>query len=507
MGGTTYYARVAIKFDLSDVNIPADADITEAVLSVYSYENVRYGDNGKKDIHKITADWSENTITWNNKPSHDNTAISSHTSRTTVTWNDFEVTSVIKDIVQNNADNYGFYIIFPSKDYGVKMRSSEYSDVAYRPKLTITYELQNPTIVVQNGGEEWEQYTTHTIEWTDNITGNVKIELLDNGTVFETIATSVPSNGTYEWNIPEDFQIGEYTVRVTSIDDPSVTDISDETITIIEELIIALPYTQEFDDWSVVRDMDYWEQSTDDDIDWTIQEGPTPSRVGTLPDMTGAEADHSGSGKYIYIEASDPNSPSKKASIVTPKFDFSNLQFPQLTVWSHIFSGNNTMGDFYVDIKVDNNAWQEGIITISGDQGDAWKSKTIDLDSYTNNKKRVRFRLRGTTGSDWCSDICIDDFIIDAAVPNISAQSKEPSSYDLKLYNSMIHFQVPKNVEKNRISVSLYNVCGKLVKTLVNDNFNTGYYSVPLNTRANGLYMCRMEAGKFNKAISIVVTK
>ena len=498
---------MAIKFDLSDVNIPADADITEAILSVYSYDDVGYGDNGKKSIYSITADWSENTITWSNKPNYNSTAISSHTSSTTATWNDFEVTSVIEDIVQNNANNYGFYIIFPSRDYGVKMRSSEYSDVAYRPKLNITCEFQNPTIVVQNGGEEWEQYTTQNIEWIDNITGNVKIELLDNGTVFKTIATSVPSNGTYEWNIPEDFQIGEYIVQVTSIDDPSVTDMSDEPITIIAELIIALPYTQEFDGWSVVRDMDYWEQSTDDDIDWTIQEGPTPSRIGSSPDLTGAEADHSGSGKYIYIEASDPNNPSKTASIVSPKFNFTNLQDPQLTVWSHMFSGNSSMGDFYVDIKVDNNAWQEGIMTISGDQGDAWKSKTMDLDSYTNSNKRVRFRLRGTTGSDWCSDICIDDFIIDGPTPTIPTLKRIPSSYDLKFFSSAIHFQVPKNVEKNRISVSLYNVSGKLVKTLVNDNFNTGYYSVPLNKLANGLYVCRMEAGKFNKAINIILTK
>ena len=392
----------------------------------------------------------------------------------------------------------------------VNIRSSEYSTAADRPKLTIEYTSSTPTITVSsaNGGEEWEQYSTHTIIWNDNINGNVKIELSENGTVVETIANSVPSNGSYEWNIPEDFPIGSnYKLKVTSIDDPSLYDESDENFNIIEERILSIPYTQDFDDWSVVRETEYWEQSTDDDIDWTIQEGPTPSRIGSSPDLTGAEADHSGSGKYIYIEASDPNNPSKKANIVTPKFDFRNLQDPQLTVWYHIFSGNNTMGDFYVDIKVDNNAWQEGIMTISGDQGDAWKSKTLELDSYANNNKRVRFRLRGTTGSDWCSDICIDDFIIGGPTPTIPTSKRIPSSYDLKFFSSVIHFQVPKNVEKNRISVSLYNVSGKLVKTLVNDNFNTGYYSVPLNKLANGLYVCRMEAGKFNKTINIIVAK
>ncbi|GAF90569.1 unnamed protein product, partial [marine sediment metagenome] len=77
-----------------------------------------------------------------------------------------------------------------------------------------------------------------------------------------------------------------------------------------------------------------------------------------------------------------------------------------------MFSQENEMGDFYVDVKVGNADWNEGIIEISGDQGDAWKEKTIELSSITNRNQRVRFRLRGITGDSWCSDICIDDFEI-----------------------------------------------------------------------------------------------
>lgn len=505
---------MAVKFDLSTLSLPAGATVTKATLSGYSYDE--YVANGIKNLVEITSDWDESTVTWANKPGGSADTIASSDIDTMRIWEDFDVTSVISDVITNNRDHFGFYIQLSTFSYGVYMRSSEYAETLYRPKLTLECEFPNPTIIVNNGGEEWEQNTTQTILWTDNISGNVKIEITENGTVAATIANSVPSNGSYDWQIPEDFTPGtNYIIKVTSVDDPSVFDESDEPVTIIAELIISLPYTQNFDPWDTTdRAMDYWEQSDDDDINWTIQSGPTPSRVGSTPDQTGAEADHtSGSGKYIYVEASTPNYPSKKTCIISPKFNFQNyVDDPKLSLWYHMFSGYDVMGDFYVDIKVDEKEWQEGIIEISGNQGDAWTEKTIELSSFTEKNKRVRFRLRGITSSDasdgWCSDICIDDFRIHNDQSEIYTTIASPSPYDIAYYNSSIRYHIPEN-NNMHVTITLYNTQGKVINTLVNESQKSGSHLVRINTMkqplANGVYLCKIKIADFQKTIRIII--
>lgn len=483
-------------------------------MSGYSYD--KYIHNGRKNLLEIKADWDESNVTWANKPGGATDTIASSNIDTTKIWEDFDVTAVLSDVITNNRNHYGFYLQFPAYSKGVYMYSSEYAERSYRPKLTIECEFPNPAIIVNNGGEKWEQNTTQTILWTDNISGNVKIEIIANGTVVAIIANSVPSNGSYDWHIPEDFTPGtNYIIKVTSVDDPTVFDESNDPITIIAELIISLPYTQNFNSWSAAaRVIDYWEQSVDDDINWTIQSGPTPSRVGSTPDQTGAEADHtSGSGKYIYVEASTPNFPSKKTSILSPKFNFQNyVDEPKLTFWYHMFSGYNVMGEFYVDIKVGEKVWQEGIVKISGNQGDAWKEKTIELSSFTEKNKRVQFRLRGITSSDasngWCSDICIDDFRIHNDQTGIHTTIASPSLYELAYYNSAIRYRIPDNTKNMHVAITLYNAQGKVIRALVNEFQNTGSHLVRINTvkqpLAKGVYLCKIKIADFQKTIRII---
>jgi hypothetical protein len=140
-----------------------------------------------------------------------------------------------------------------------------------------------------NGGEKLEQGTTCNVKWSDNISGNVKIELLKGSTVYKELAQSTASNGTFEWTITADFEVGDdYKVRISSSDSTALFSQSAAPFSIVEEILFTLPYTQDFNLWSVqIRDTEYWEQSSDDDIDWTIQSGLTPSRADG--DATGAE--------------------------------------------------------------------------------------------------------------------------------------------------------------------------------------------------------------------------
>lgn len=50
-------------------------------------------------------------------------------------------------------------------------------------------------------------------------------------------------------------------------------------------------------------------------------------------------------------------------------------------------------------------------------------------------------------------------------------------------------------------------VKGKSVEALVNDNIKAGYYSVPLDELAAGVYFLNMEAKGFKKTMNVLLTK
>jgi hypothetical protein len=173
-----------------------------------------------------------------------------------------------------------------------------------------------------------------------------------------------------------------------------------------------------------------------------------------------------------------------------------------------MFSQENTMGNFYVDVKVGTADWQEGVISISGDQGDSWKEKTIELAAITQKNQRVRFRLRGITGSSWCSDICIDDFEIHGTGVGINTVGIIPSTYNLGFNKTRIQYYIP-DVNKNvHVNIKLYNIQGKLIKILVDKAQSAGSHFVDLNSSehklAAGIYMCKMEVAGFQKTIKVV---
>jgi hypothetical protein len=104
-----------------------------------------------------------------------------------------------------------------------------------------------PTIIVSspNGGEQWEQGSTHDITWISlNFTDNVKIEL---GMVWnrtrEVLVASTENDGTWEWNIPVDQTISDwYVIIISDAIDGDPMDQSDDPFSIIEPIPVT-PYT------------------------------------------------------------------------------------------------------------------------------------------------------------------------------------------------------------------------------------------------------------------------
>lgn len=263
-------------------------------------------------------------------------------------------------------------------------------------------------------GAELERYSEMAVSWVSNADDNVSVELYKGLTLVETLADDIDNSGTLSWDIPEDYELGDdYRVKVSSVTVDTLFDFSDE-FSIIDELIITeLPYVEDLDTLdtnTTVLPFGY-DQSTDDDIDWIVFAGPTPSKVGISPDVTGPDGDNTtGGGNYIYVEASNPNNPGKTADFTTPNFTLDALYKPLLIFSYHMFSDSATMGTLELDIESDGNTTNKVLEFNDTDYGDEWHTDTVELADYEG--KRVNFTFRAATGDDWASDICIDDITV-----------------------------------------------------------------------------------------------
>ncbi|RMG74663.1 MAG: hypothetical protein D6722_02185 [Bacteroidetes bacterium] len=178
---------------------------------------------------------------------------------------------------------------------------------------------------------------------------------------------------------------------------------------------LSLPYTQDFEAYDLCSTAsscegevcalgDGWVNLPNgiaDDIDWRTNQGPTPTG------SSGPTTDHrpgTATGKYLYLEASG-GCTEAEAALVTPCFDLNSVAMPELSFWYHMRGSD--MGSLHLDINIAGN-WVEDIVPpISGDQGSSWLQRKVDLSDYIG--LTVSFRFRGETGSDFASDLALDD--------------------------------------------------------------------------------------------------
>ncbi|MCF8378388.1 MAG: choice-of-anchor J domain-containing protein [Bacteroidales bacterium] len=224
------------------------------------------------------------------------------------------------------------------------------------------------------------------------------------GSLMEDWAGSVPwgqvsypvtaGNHSFEWQYYKDYSVstGEDCAWIDFIVFPS------------PEPPVTPPYQTNFDEGGNIPDG--WFNVADDDLDWTLYTGSTPSP------HTGPTGDHTtGSGYYFYTEATY-NNPDFRADLITPTFNLTTLTNTELSFWYHMWDDDYMhMGTLHLDVFFDE-VWVEDIMPpISGNQGNQWFERIVDLGAYEG--EIVKFRFRGITGADWASDICIDDFAID----------------------------------------------------------------------------------------------
>ncbi len=123
------------------------------------------------------------------------------------------------------------------------------------------------TVLSPNGGETLQEGDTFTIRWrSQNVSGNVKIALIvpTSSNVFldaGTIASSAPNTGSFSWRVGEFERPGpaygttqQYKIRISSVDNPSVCDVSDSPFSIAARRTINLLGPQDGSQYYLYRD-------------------------------------------------------------------------------------------------------------------------------------------------------------------------------------------------------------------------------------------------------------
>ncbi len=136
---------------------------------------------------------------------------------------------------------------------------------------------------------------------------------------------------------------------------------------------------------------------------WGTRSGSTTSS------NTGPSSAYGGSN-FVFTEGSS-GSTGDKANFTTPNYDLSSLTVPQLSFGYHMYGSD--MGT--LEVWAWNGTAYDTIMSLSGDQGNAWVEALVDLSMYTNDT--THFVFHGVRGPGFSSDMAIDSIVIQEAPP------------------------------------------------------------------------------------------
>ncbi|XP_043926711.1 IgGFc-binding protein-like [Protopterus annectens] len=142
-----------------------------------------------------------------------------------------------------------------------------------------------------------------------------------------------------------------------------------------------------------------WEQSTTDSFDWQRNRGPTPSL------NTGPPYDHtSADGYYIYIEG-DLAKPGDVAHLLSPSCPAYGPHC--FRFWYHMYgvAQNMALKVYLVEKGSPFLKWVQ-----TGNQGNKWRPVEVDLQL----KGNFQIIIEGVRGSDYRSDVAVDDVTFNA---------------------------------------------------------------------------------------------
>ncbi|MFD2822446.1 immunoglobulin-like domain-containing protein [Lacinutrix iliipiscaria] len=245
-----------------------------------------------------------------------------------------------------------------------------------------------PPVITLNGASTinlivGDTYTELGATAIDNLDGDISGDIVIGG---DTVDANTVGAYVITYNVSD--AAGNNAVEVTrtvNVNEPS---------TGCSGGISSFPYSEGFE-----NTLGAWTQSTSDDIDWTVDANGTPSS------NTGPSSASQGT-YYVFVEASSPNYPSRRAILNSPCFDLSGMSTPEFSFDYHMY-GAADMGTIDLEVSTDDGANWTSIWNESGNKGNTWLSASVDLSAYAGGSVQLRFNR--FVGSTWQADIAIDN--------------------------------------------------------------------------------------------------
>ena len=143
LAGSGRRLRSWFKFDVAGAGIPAGAIITRADMFLW------YTDGGAGDVYldvfRPLTDWADNTITWNNQPDYDPTAVGGQWVPIDVpgyrSWN---ITSLFQEWISDAQPNYGVMVTDHNDTNSLGIASME-NPIDRPAYIHVTYYVPVPT--------------------------------------------------------------------------------------------------------------------------------------------------------------------------------------------------------------------------------------------------------------------------------------------------------------------------------------------------------------------------
>lgn len=144
-----------------------------------------------------------------------------------------------------------------------------------------------------------------------------------------------------------------------------------------------------------------WRNASNDNFDWLVNTDTT------ITENTGPDTDNPGGGNYVYLEASGTAcTNNKRAVLVSNCFQVvANADSCDMSFDYHFYGVH--IGGMSFEISVNGGASWTTLWTSSGNKGNKWRRKFIDLDAY--NGMTAQFRFVGRGGNGKFADLALDN--------------------------------------------------------------------------------------------------
>ncbi|GAA4274226.1 zinc-dependent metalloprotease family protein [Aquimarina gracilis] len=247
--------------------------------------------------------------------------------------------------------------------------------------------------------------------------------------------------------------------------------------------ISSFPYNEGFE-----NTLGAWTQDTGDDINWTNDANGTPSR------NTGPSSAAQGS-YYMYIEASGNGTgyPNKRAILNSPCFDLSGETQATFSFQYHMYG--SSIGTLTLEASNDDGATWASLWTLSGDQGNSWKSASIDLASYTGSGVQLRFN--GITSTSWAGDITIDDVSVTTGTVTPPSCTDVDLSITLDNYPEETSWQITNSGNQVVASGGTYGSQPDGSTVNITECLDAGTYTFTINDSYGDGICCRYGNGSY----------